>query len=56
VGTLVGWRTTGGGPEYIQLKGRGRYGRLVRYDPEDLKAWMQRQRRVKSTTDAAMER
>ena len=41
--TLQAWRCRGGGPPFVRV------GRLVRYAPEDVKAWIE-SRRVSSTS------
>jgi hypothetical protein len=43
--TLQGWRWRGGGPPFLKL------GRAVRYEPHQLREWIDRQRRT-STSDA----
>lgn len=45
VKTLQAWRSRGGGPPFIKV------GRLVRYDPQDVEAWIA-SRRVASTSGA----
>ena len=45
VKTLQAWRCRGGGPPFIRV------GRLVRYRPEDVEAWIE-SRRVSSTSEA----
>lgn len=40
VQTLATWRTRGAGPPYIKL------GRMVRYRPEDIAAWVESQVRA----------
>lgn len=47
--TLQGWRWRGGGPPFVRV------GRAVRYDPAELRAWLDAQRRT-STSDAGDER
>ena len=42
--TLENWRTLGFGPKFIRV------GRLIRYDPDDIKAWLDA-RRVSSTSE-----
>lgn len=44
--TLQAWRCRGGGPPFIKV------GRLVRYRPEDVEAWIE-SRRVASTSEAS---
>lgn len=44
--TLEAWRARGEGPAFVKI------GRLVRYAPADIKAYIQ-SRRVKSTSEAA---
>lgn len=46
VKTLQAWRCRGGGPPFIRV------GRLVRYRPQDVEAWIT-SRRVSSTSEAA---
>ncbi len=41
--TLENWRCSGAGPKFI------RAGRLIRYDPDDIKEWRDRHR-VSSTS------
>lgn len=43
VKTLQAWRARGGGPQFIKV------GRLVRYEPEAVQAYIER-RRVASTS------
>jgi excisionase family DNA binding protein len=43
--TLQGWRHRGGGPPYVRIGG------AVRYAPEDVRAWLDAQRRT-STSDS----
>ncbi|ALV45806.1 hypothetical protein MB46_10275 [Arthrobacter alpinus] len=38
VGTLANWRSAGKGPRF------SRFGGLVRYDPDDVAAWLAEQR------------
>ena len=45
VKTLQAWRCRGGGPPFIRV------GRLVRYRPQDVEAWIE-SRRVASTSEA----
>lgn len=42
--TLARWRVQGGGPPFIKMGGR------IRYDVEDLDAWLESRRR-RSTSD-----
>jgi hypothetical protein len=42
--TLQGWRWRGGGPPFVRV------GRAVRYDPVELRTWLDAQRRT-STSD-----
>lgn len=44
--TLENWRCMGLGPKFV------RAGRLIRYDPDDIKAWRDA-RRVGSTSEQA---
>lgn len=44
--TLENWRTLGCGPKFIRV------GRLIRYDPDDIKDWRDA-RRVSSTSERA---
>ncbi len=44
--TLEKWRITGRGPAYVKV------GRSVKYDPAELKAWIE-SRTVNSTSEAA---
>lgn len=46
VKTLQAWRCRGGGPPFIRV------GRLVRYRPQDVEAWIT-SRRVSSTSEAS---
>ena len=46
VKTLQAWRCRGGGPPFIRV------GRLVRYRPQDVEAWIA-SRRVSSTSETA---
>lgn len=46
VKTLQAWRCRGGGPPWIRV------GRLVRYRPQDVEAWIE-SRRVCSTSEQA---
>ncbi len=43
--TQANWRVMGIGPKFIKV------GRLVRYDPDDVTAWINT-RRVQSTSEA----
>lgn len=43
--TLQAWRSRGGGPPFVKV------GRLVRYRPQDVEAWIE-SRRVASTSEA----
>lgn len=43
--TLQGWRWRGGGPPYVRI------GAAVRYEPAEVRAWLDAQRRT-STSDA----
>ena len=45
VRTIQKWRLTGKGPVYYKL------GQSVRYDPDDIDAWLQA-RRIRHTADA----
>ena len=44
VKTLQAWRCRGGGPPFIRV------GRLIRYCPDDVRAWIE-SRRVRSSSD-----
>jgi predicted DNA-binding transcriptional regulator AlpA len=46
--TLEGWRARGGGPPYTLV------GRLVRYSPAEVAAWLAERRRT-STSDSGAE-
>jgi excisionase family DNA binding protein len=43
--TMQGWRWRGGGPPYVRV------GSAVRYEPAEVQAWLDAQRRT-STSDA----
>lgn len=43
--TLQGWRWRGGGPPFVRIGARA-----VRYDPAEVRAWVDAQRRT-STSD-----
>jgi hypothetical protein len=45
--TLEYWRRVGGGPDFVRLKNR-----QIRYYGQDVRAWMQQQRR-RTTSDAS---
>lgn len=45
VKTLQAWRVRGGGPEFVRV------GRLVRYNPRSIEAWVE-SRTARSTSDA----
>lgn len=49
VKTMQAWRSRGGGPQWIRV------GRLCRYSPDDVQAWID-SRRVSSTSQAAQAR
>lgn len=44
VGTLRNWRTQGGGPPFVRVRG------AVRYRPADIEAWLA-ERVVRSTSE-----
>ncbi|MBX3026967.1 helix-turn-helix domain-containing protein [bacterium] len=46
--TLQGWRWRGGGPPYVRIGG------AVRYEPAEVRAWLDAQRRT-STSDSGGE-
>lgn len=46
--TLQGWRWRGGGPPYVRIGG------AVRYEPTEVRAWLDAQRRT-STSDGGRE-
>jgi len=51
---LERYRSEGGGPKYLKIRGRGRTGWNVRYTREALVAWVGTQTEVSNTADAAM--